>query len=89
MYLVSYDLLIPGKDYATLYEGLKSASSWWHYLESLWLVASEEPLETWQTRIRSRIDENDSFLILKLAPGMPRNGWLPPKAWEWIREHLD
>jgi len=89
VYLVNYDLLAPGKDYSKLYEVLQSASGWWHYLESLWLLSSEESLETWHTRIRSRMDENDSFIIMKLTPGMQRNGWLPQKAWDWIRQHLD
>jgi len=89
VYLVSYDLKRPGQNYLELYEELKKASSWWHYLESLWLLSSGESLEAWHTRIRSKIDENDSFIIMKLTSGMERNGWLPEKAWEWIRQYLD
>ncbi len=89
VYLVNYDLKRPDQNYPELYEVLKSASGWWHYLESLWLLSSEESLETWHARIRSKIDKNDSFIIMKLTPGMQRNGWLPQKAWEWIRQHLD
>ena len=89
VYLVSYDLKTPGKDYAKLYEALKASPGWWHYLESLWLLSSAESLEAWHARIRSRIDENDAFIIMGLTRSMQRNGWLPEKAWEWIRQHLD
>lgn len=86
IYLVSYDLKVPGRDYAKLYEVLKSSTSWWHYLESTWLLYTEENMPVWSDRIRSTLDENDRFIILDVT-GKSRNGWLPRKAWDWIREH--
>lgn len=88
VYLISYDLNKPGQDYGPLYEELKKASAWWHYLDSTWLISSLEPIETWQQRIRAKIDANDSFIIFELTPGAGRQGWLPQKAWDWIKNHL-
>jgi hypothetical protein len=86
IYLVSYDLKVPGRDYGKLYEVLKSADSWWHYLESTWMLYSNEDIGAWNGRIRSVLDENDRFIIMDVT-GKQRNGWLQSKAWEWIRKH--
>jgi hypothetical protein len=85
IYLISYDLKKPGKDYTTLYEKLKSGLSWWHYLESTWLIHTNDTVEVWSDKIRSVIDENDIFIVIDVTK-RPRQGWLPTKAWEWIRE---
>lgn len=86
IYLVSYDLNNPGKDYQSLYTELKKAKSWWHYLDSTWIISTSETVESWHKRIRNVIDSNDHFIIVDLT-GKTRNGWLPEKAWDWIRKH--
>ena len=88
VYLVIYDLKQPVQNYVGLYEELKKAPAWWHYLESTWMVSSSESLDVWRARIQATIDQNDSFIIWDLRPGTPRNGWLPQKAWEWIQQHV-
>lgn len=88
VYLISYDLNRPGQSYTELYEVLKQASTWWHYLESTWLISSPEPIDIWQKRIRAKIDENDTFLIVELSGSKPYSGWLAQKAWDWIKNHL-
>ncbi len=84
--LVSYDLKVPGRDYAKLYETLKGAPGWWHYLESTWLLSTTDGVTTWTEKIRAVMDENDIFLIVDIT-GRTNNGWLPKKAWDWINEH--
>lgn len=39
-YVVSYDLLAPGRDYEKLFSYLKSHTRWAHPLESTWVVVS-------------------------------------------------
>jgi hypothetical protein len=88
VYLVMYDLKQPGRDYALLYETLKTAASWWHYLESTWLLASPLTMEQWQQQIRGTLDQNDLFMIIRLDRGVAYTGWLPQKAWEWMQQNL-
>jgi hypothetical protein len=83
--LVSYDLKVPGRDYAKLYETLKSASAWWHYLESTWILSTNDNVGTWTDRIRATMDENDNFIVVDITD-RTNNGWLPKKAWDWINE---
>jgi hypothetical protein len=86
VYLVSYDLKKPGKDYEGLYKELKSASSWWHYLESSWLLKTNLTADQWFDKIKTHLDENDFVLIIEV--GKDSQGWLPPKAWEWIQKNI-
>lgn len=88
VYLVTYDLKQLGRNYTPLYEILKSAVGWWHYLESTWLLASPLTIEEWQQRIRGVIDQNDLFMIIRLDRGIVYTGWLQQKAWEWMRQSL-
>ena len=85
MFLISYDLKIPGRNYDSLYEVLKGALHWWHYLESTWIICTNRTMNDWQSRIFNVLDKNDSFLIIEVT-GVDRQGWLPQKAWEWLNE---
>ena len=42
-YLISYDLNSPGKNYAQLYAAIQKLGSWWHCLDSTWIVAHPGP----------------------------------------------
>ena len=84
--LVSYDLKVPGRDYTTLYDTIKSAPGWWHYLESTWVISTVETPEVWAKRLHNVMDENDRLIVIDIT-GMPRYGWLPSKAWEWFKNH--
>lgn len=85
-YLISYDLQTPGKDYNSLYNILKSAPGWAHYLESTWFISSNESLEFWHEKIKNVIDANDNFFIVDISDS-GSDGWLPRNAWEWLNSH--
>lgn len=86
VYLVSYDLRKPGQDYKGLFAELEASSSWWHYLESTWLIKTPEDANHLYNRLATHLDEGDSILIIQA--GIDRQGWLPKKAWEWINREL-
>lgn len=89
VYVISYDLNKSGQDYKGLYKELKNSTSWWHYLDSTWLIYTKENASALWDRISSHFDENDSCLIVRLQPGSTnRSGWLEQKAWDWITNHL-
>ena len=87
IYLITYDLRQPDRDYQGLYQQIKDSPGWWHYLESSWLISTGETSEDIFNRIKPHIDDNDNILIIKVCK--PYNGWLPKKAWVWIEEHID
>ena len=86
VYNVSYDLKSPGQNYTDLISELKKSSSWWHYLDSTWLIRTQESASQLWERISSYFDKNDYALIIEV--GKDYQGWLPEKAWEWIKENV-
>lgn len=83
IYSIHYDLKKPGQDYAPLHDAITSCGVWWHYLDSTWLVDTNLTAESIWKKLEHHVDENDSMLIV----GVTRDysGWLPRKAWEWIK----
>jgi hypothetical protein len=82
VYCVSYDLKGVKRDYTPLFSPLQGMGKWRHFLESTWLIATDEtPAEIWR-RIATMIDANDRLLIIEVRDD--RNGWLPKDAWDWI-----
>lgn len=86
VYVVSYDLQKPGKDYKGLSEELQRSPSWWHYLESTWLISTREDANQLYNRLREHLDVNDSILVVQAGTGV--QGWLPKDAWTWIQQNL-
>lgn len=87
VYVVSYDLRKPGKDYIGLTEQLQNSPRWWHYLESTWLIATPESASQLYNRLRAHLDKkDDSILIIEV--GNHVGGWLPKDAWEWIQREI-
>ena len=86
VYVVSYDLRQPGRDYSGLFDALKKSGVWWHYLKSTWLVYTSETADKLYRRLSNHIDSNDSILVIEA--GSDRQGWLPEKAWDWIMDKL-
>jgi len=84
--LVCYDLSKPDRDYTGLYQTLKKASAWWHYLESCWLLKTSQSPQDWFNKLKPHIDKNDLLLIIEVKRNY--QGWLPQKAWDWINNNI-
>jgi len=86
VYVVSYDLNKSGQDYKGLYGELKKSRGYWHYLDSTWLIYTGESANELYDRIGEHIDKNDLALVIEVRRNY--QGWLPEKAWDWIRQHV-
>lgn len=86
VYVVSYDLRKPGKDYIGLTEQLKASPRWWHYLASTWLIFTSESATQLYNRLAPHLDRDDIILIIEA--GNHIGGWLPQKAWDWIKNEI-
>jgi len=85
LYIISYDLKKPNKDYSGLYEDIKKFDTWWHYLESTWIIKTKDTSDQIFDKLKPHIDKNDNLLIIET--GKEHQGWLPKKAWEWINHN--
>lgn len=86
VYLITYDLKKPGQNYNELYEAIKSLGSWWHYLESTWLVDTSLIAPRISEKLNPKIDKNDRLLVIKVTSDY--SGWLTNDAWDWIKQHI-
>lgn len=84
IYAVNYDLKKPGRDYSGLYSAIKSSGSWWHYLDSTWLVDTQLSADGIWELLSPHVDRNDSVLVIGVTKDY--SGWLPRDAWDWIKE---
>ena len=87
IYIISYDLKNPGRDYTSLYEAIKSYKDWQHPLESVWLVSTMDSADDIYNRVKPTMDGNDLLFISELQV-KHRQGWLAKSCWEWINTHI-
>ena len=86
VYIVSYQLGSK-KSHVGLFEQLEASPAWWHYLDSTWLIATQENANQLYRRLKPHLDKpGDNILVIQA--GADRQGWLPKKAWEWIDQNL-
>ena len=86
IHIVVYDLKGAAGSYPEFFETLKNQGSWWHYLKvSAWLVSTEKTPHEVYDALRAHIRAGDRLLVWEL--GQERQGWLPRKAWDWIKRH--
>jgi hypothetical protein len=85
--LISYDLNKPGQNYNELYEKIKELGTWWHYLDSTWIVVSSLTQSQAFDRLKPTLDDSDSVLIVNIT-GDSYSGWLPQEAWDWLGKHV-
>jgi len=85
-FIISYDLKAPNRNYDGLYAEIKKSPKWWHFLESTWIVMTDEiPNQIWN-RLVTHVDKNDYLIIIEARDNA--QGWLPKEAWDWIHANV-
>lgn len=86
--LITYDLKSTQKNYVSLYESIKNLGlAWWHYLDSVWLIDTQHTPDECTNSLRELIDTTTDNLFIVDITEQANQGWLPSKAWEWIKQH--
>jgi len=86
--LISYDLRTPGKDYANLWEHLRSYKNYAKPLESVWLVRTSYSAEQVRDFARSYIDQNDRIFVVDVTSRPSAWNNLPANVVGWIGKIL-
>ncbi|MFD1795073.1 hypothetical protein FQV27_14645 [Paracoccus aurantiacus] len=80
VYLVTYDLRKPGRNYQPVHQYLKQFNHC-KDLESVWLLDTNEPAPAIRDELKSRIDASDTVLVIRLQ----KNGaWWNYGCSDWI-----
>ena len=86
LYLVSYTLN-PNREVPRLEEELKWNATWWHHLDYTWIIATDQSINDFYTRLAIRFNDSDSFIIVQFHPNAVYRGWLPQIAWDWLNSN--
>lgn len=89
IFLITYDLKHPERNYSELYEAIKNLGEWRHPLESTWVVKTPED-ETSSSiiykKLRDKMAYNDGMLVIRINNKEDYQGWLPKSFWDWFIE---
>lgn len=91
VYLLSLDADDVRLDKAALHQHIKSLNeaghilNWWHYINSTYLLVSKLDVNTLSAHVK-RGTSDARFLLVRVSPKVSQ-GWLPPKAWAWIKKY--
>jgi hypothetical protein len=86
--MIGYDLNKSGKDYSGLTQEIKDTfPTYWHHLDSTWLVVTDMEPKDVRDLLKSHIDSDDELLVATIAP---------PAAWmgfndrgsKWLKDNL-
>lgn len=61
------------------------ALDWAHYMPNCWLLYTTSDPDTWYSRLKSLLSDQDHLFIVKIDKSV-RNGWLPKWVWEWLNK---
>jgi hypothetical protein len=85
--LISYDLDNPNRNYDDLYEAIKGLGSWWHCLESVWLVDTTKTTAQVRDTLKAELDRGDKLAVFNLAGGWATYN-LSDECNTWLRNRL-
>jgi hypothetical protein len=86
-YLIGYDLNKSGQDYSTLIEKIKLVGSWWHCLDSTWIVKSDLSAAQIRDMLIPFIDTNDELLVATLTGEAAWKGF-SKQCGDWLLKNL-
>ncbi|WP_343692651.1 hypothetical protein [Chitinophaga sp.] len=89
-FLIGYDLNKKGQDYESLFEGIKELSNntWWHHLDSTWLIKSDLTAVQVRDHLKQFIDGNDELLVINVTGRESAWRGFNDKGSQWLTNNL-
>lgn len=90
LYLITYS---PGNNFnpTVFHAHIKSMytegviTDWWHYIDYAYIIASSQTVNNLYNKIYPGVPKK-RLLIIEIDPNN-QQGWLPLKAWEWLKKY--
>ncbi len=86
-YLVGYDLNKPGQDYDDLFKAIKALGSWWHCLDSTWIIKTDWTSVQIRDDLSKHIDNSDELLVVRLTGEGAWTGF-DNQCSQWLKDNL-
>ena len=87
-YVIGYDLHKPQQDYEGLSEAIKALGSWWHCLDSTWMITTDETPAQIRDRLSPHIDDDDRLLVSAVGAPAAWKGF-SQQCSDWLKENLN
>ena len=85
-YIIMYDLRAPGRNYAQLYDAIKSYQIWGKITESTWAIVTEADHVSIRNYLMQFIDSNDRIMVIRSGQHAAWNNTLANN--EWLQKNL-
>lgn len=86
-YVIGYDLNDPGQDYDNLFDAIKDYGTWWHHLDSTWIIKTTDSASEIRDNLKQYKDSNDELLVAKLSGAWASAG-IDSDGTDWLYDHL-
>lgn len=86
--MVNYDLNRPRQDYAGLISYLKSLGSWWHHLDSTWLIKTDITPTAVRSGCQPHLDENDEILVIDVSGDSAAWAGFSDRGSRWLKTNI-
>jgi len=86
-YLIGYDLKTKGQNYNCLYDKIKNNYSYWHCLDSTFLVKTNQTSVQIRDFLKPCLDSNDSLLVVTLSGEAAWAGF-SDDCGQWLKKNL-
>lgn len=87
IYMVGYDLNKPAQDYDGLIGAIKEYGTWWHHLDSTWIIETNETASAVRDKLGKYLDSNDELLVAAIGAPAAWKGF-NEKGSKWLLDHL-
>jgi hypothetical protein len=87
LYMVGYDLDKPGQNYSDLIAAIKTYGTWWHHLDSTWLIVTDDSAIQVRDYLKQYLDSNDKLLVAVIGAPAAWYGF-GNKGSEWLSKQL-
>lgn len=88
VYMIGYDLNKAGKNYDDLHEAIQSLGSWWHCLDSTWLVVHSGAAIDIARSLVAHIDDDDTLLVSKIDGSDTAWAGFSEECVAWLNNNL-
>lgn len=86
-YLIGYDLNKAGQDYTAVIEAIKKLGTWWHCLDSTFLVKCDYTAVQIRDYLKQHIDQNDELLVAQVSGDAAWTGF-SDNCSSWLKNNL-
>ena len=86
--LIGYDLNRPGQNYPGLITAIKRLGSWWHHLDSTWIVETKLSPSEVRDQLKRHVDTGDEIFVVDITDRTWASWGLNQRANRWLNSHV-